>query len=134
MYWPSIGTTTTGSLSTQDQAAFNRDIWVNARQIEERWRENQDELTAPQKTVLARAYDHCARTLFGVDQELYSRAAARVRMLAPSEVSRRLESYVRAEKWIGYSVSSTLERSRQKTMHYLKSILRPLYHAVWSKR
>jgi glycosyltransferase involved in cell wall biosynthesis len=122
-----------GSLSTQDFSIFDRDVWVNARQIEERWRENQDELTAPQKKVLARAYDHCARTLFGVDQELYSRAAARVRMLAPSEVSRRLENYVRAEKWIGYSVSSTLERSRQKTVHYLKSTLRLLYLAVRSR-
>jgi glycosyltransferase involved in cell wall biosynthesis len=115
-----------GSLSTQDQHAFNRDIWVNARQIEERWREQQEELTDAQKKALAKAYNHCALSFFGVDQGLYTRAVSRLRRLAPTEASDRLEKYVHAEQWLGYRFASVVENSREAAIRGMKRVLRPL--------
>ena len=117
-----------GSLSTQDQEAFNRDIWVNARQIEERWRTQQGTPTDPQKKALADVYDHCARTFFGVDRALYAQAARRVEALAPETRSDRLARYAWSAERFGYSLSSRAERARQQCLRRAKAALRPLYH------
>ena len=119
-----------GSLSTQNQEAFNRDIWVNARQIEERWRDRQAGLTSPQKKALAKAYNHCALNFFGVDRSLYTQAVSRLRRLAPTEASDRLGQYVRAERWLGYAVASVLENSRKKAIRRVKSALRSLQETL----
>jgi glycosyltransferase involved in cell wall biosynthesis len=120
-----------GSLSTQDQAAFNRDIWVNARQIEERWRRGQDGgLTADQERALASVYDHCARSFFGVDHALYEQALRRVEALAPEEKSDQLARYARAVEQVGYTVSSRIEQIRQQCLRRAKDGLRPLYHKL----
>ncbi|WP_162899548.1 glycosyltransferase family 2 protein [Salinibacter ruber] len=116
-----------GSLSTQDQNAFNRDIWVNARQIEERWRQKHGGLTDAQKKQLAGAYDHCARALFGVDRAIYTQALSRVRDIEPEKVSKRLKRYAYAERYIGYKASATIEELRQSGIRTAKSVLRPLY-------
>jgi hypothetical protein len=116
-----------GSLSTQDQVAFNHDIWVNARQIEERWRENQGKLTNAQKKQLGGAYDHCARALFGVDRAIYTQALSRVRDMKPEKVSKQLKRYACAEKYIGYKAATTMEELRQGWIRTAKSVLRPLY-------
>jgi glycosyltransferase involved in cell wall biosynthesis len=115
-----------GSLSTQNQETFNRDIWVNARQIEERWRDQQAGLTSPQKKALARAYNHCALNFFGVDRGLYTQAISRLRRLAPAEASDRLNRCVRLEQWFGYTAASVLETGREKAVRSLKNILRPI--------
>lgn len=120
------------SLSTQDEEAFNRDIWVNARQIEERWRKRQGHLTATQKTALAAVYDHCGRTLFGVNRSTYTQAVRRIKELDRQVLSDRLQMYRRAEEYFGYTLASRAERIRQSALTRGKALLRPLYRAVWS--
>lgn len=117
-----------GSLSSQDQHAFNRDIWVNARQIEERWRNQQRELTDAQKKVLASAYNHCARSLFGIDRTLYEQSVNRVLALAPHMASEQLQWYTKAERYLGYTVSARMERLRQKIAKEFKSFVRSFCH------
>jgi glycosyltransferase involved in cell wall biosynthesis len=119
-----------GSLSSQDKHAFNRDIWVNARQIEERWRENQGKLTNAQKTQLAGAYDHCARALFGVDRAIYTQALSRVRDIKPEKVSKQLKRYACAERCIGYKAAAAIEELRKRGIEKTKSVLRPLYEVL----
>ncbi|WP_263831189.1 glycosyltransferase family 2 protein [Salinibacter sp.] len=119
-----------GSLSTQDQEAFNRDIWVNARQIEGRWRQKHGGLTDAQKEQLAGAYDHCARALFGVDRAIYTQALSRVRDMKPEKVSKRLERYAYAERYIGYKAAAAIEELRQSGIERTRSVLRPLYQAL----
>ncbi len=119
------------SLSTQDEEAFNRDIWVNARQIEERWRACQGGLTGPQKEALAAVYDHCGRTLFGTDRIIYTQAVQRISELGVYTVSDQLERYRSAEQVLGYSMASRLEQMRQMALQEAKDLLRPLYKTVW---
>jgi glycosyltransferase involved in cell wall biosynthesis len=119
-----------GSLSTQDQVAFNHDIWVNARQIEERWRENQGKLTNAQRKQLAGAYDHCARTLFGIDRAIYTQALSRVQEMSPKKMSRQLERYACLEQRIGYKAAATMEKLRQRGVRRTKTVLRPLYETL----
>jgi glycosyltransferase involved in cell wall biosynthesis len=119
-----------GSLSTTDQRAFHRDIWVNARQIEERWRERQGRLAASQKTALAAVYDHCGRALFGLDRTIYTQAVHRIEELDPGALSDQLEMYRSAEKMIVYPLESRAEQTRQTVLKRGKDLLRPLYHAV----
>jgi glycosyltransferase involved in cell wall biosynthesis len=119
-----------GSLSTQDQAAFNRDIWMNARQIEERWRAHQGALTADQEQALASVYDHCARSFFGVDRVLFEQASHRVEILASKKKSEQLDRYARAVEQVGYTVSSRIEQIRQGCLRRVKDGLRPLYHKI----
>lgn len=95
-----------GSLSTSDNRAFNRDIWVNARQIEERWRRDQGRLTSSQKVALASVYDHCARSFFGVDRVRYIQAVRRLNHLGEEETSEELKRYTVAEDWFGYKIAS----------------------------
>jgi len=119
-----------GSLSTDDQYAFHHDIWVNARQIEERWRQKQGGLTDAQMEQLAGAYEHCARTLFGVDRAIYTQALSRVRDMKPEKVSKRLKRYAYLERRIGYKAAATMERLRQRGIRKTKSALRPMYEAL----
>ncbi|MBB4070342.1 glycosyltransferase involved in cell wall biosynthesis [Salinibacter ruber] len=119
-----------GSLSSQDKHAFNCDVWVNARQIEERWRERQEGLTDTQKERLAGAYDYCARALFGVDRAIYTQALSRVRDMKPEKVSKRLKRYARAERYIGYKAAAAIEELRKRGIEKTKSVLRPLYEVL----
>ncbi len=119
-----------GSLSTNDRRAFNRDIWVNARQIEERWRECQGQLTGAQREALAAVYDHCGRTLFGVDRAIYFQAVRRVKKLDVSALSDRLRMYRHAEKMLGYTLASRAEELRKSALKSGKAVLRPLYNTV----
>jgi len=119
-----------GSLSTTDQCAFHRDIWVNARQIEERWRERQGYLTAAQKTALAAVYDHCGRALFGLDRAIYTQAVQRIEELDAGALSDRLEMYRSAEKILGHPLASRAEQIRQTVLEKGKDMLRPLYRAI----
>lgn len=117
------------SLSSR-KAPFHRDIWVNAREIEDRWREHQEELTDAQKKALASVYDHCARFFFGVDRRLYMQARERAETLAPSERSEQLKKYVWREERFGYTFSARAEQRRQQAIRGVKALLRPLYERI----
>lgn len=104
------------SLSTRDQFAFNRDVWVNARQTEDRWRDRQGELTGEQKRALAKVYDHCARSFFGRDRRRYMQAVKRIEALDPQAMSEGLRTKVAAARRWGYRVASTWARLRERIM------------------
>lgn len=119
-----------GSLSSSDSVAFDRDIWVNAREIEDRWQERDGTLSEEQKQALSAVYDHCARSFFGVDYVLYAQAVARIDALTPGDYSDRLARYETARRRLGYRRASRAERLRQRAVQNLKSALRPLYYAL----
>lgn len=96
-----------GSLSTQDQGAFNRDIWVNARQIEERWRTKQaNGLSVEQEEALAAVYEHCAKAFFGFDRALFAQALTRAKSLCAGAVSNYLRLYTVLRKVMGYGIAT----------------------------
>jgi hypothetical protein len=116
-----------GSLSTQDQHAFNRDIWVNARQIEERWREERKGLTEARRRILSNVYDHCARFFFGEDQVVFEQAVQRIGLLDPGQMSATVERYLLGKKILGYKKSSTVKGkvdfAKSKAKNLVKEII-----------
>jgi len=73
-----------GSLSTANSAAFNRDVLENAIEIEQRWRGSSNPegaLTDEQRAALLLAYRHCAENLFRGDERLFQRACVRLEAL-----------------------------------------------------
>jgi glycosyltransferase involved in cell wall biosynthesis len=119
-----------GSLSSSDSKSFNRDIWVNAREVEDRWRERDGSLSEEQKHALSSVYDHCARSFFGVDRVLYEQAVARIDALTPGAFSDHLARYETARHWFGYGFSSRAETLRETVVCKIKAVLRPLYYAL----
>jgi glycosyltransferase involved in cell wall biosynthesis len=119
-----------GSLSTQDQAAFNRDIWVNARQIEDRWRGRQRELSDAEREALANVYDHCARFFLGVDHCLYAQSVTRAKNMAAEELSGQLKIYVQLESIVGYRATAYVKRMNKKTEKTIKKYLREIVSVV----
>ena len=99
-----------GSLSTQNRLAFHRDVWVNVRQIEERWRKRDGRLSEEQRDTLARAYDYCARSFFPEDEVLFRQAADRAYRLRPHGRSRKLSRYQTLVRLLGYSFPSAVRR------------------------
>jgi glycosyltransferase involved in cell wall biosynthesis len=112
------------SLSTHSQYAFTRDIWVNARQVEDRWRKRDGTLSSEQREALAKVYDHCARAFFGEDRRQFRQAAARVRRLSASVQSSKLERRMQLAKVLGYEVASFIFRKRDDIKKRIKSIIR----------
>lgn len=95
----------TGSLSHSDPAGFDRDCFINASEIEARWRAN-DGVTAARRAALLRTYLYVARGAYQRDRAMFETAVAALERVQPGYVPdcprhlalvSRLVGYPRAE-------------------------------------
>lgn len=90
-----------GSLSKKDWFAFHRDIYNNAKEVEQIWR-NQGGLTKECKDALLFVYGYLGRATFKKDQEMFELVLKKLKELTPRYIPKKPKHLRLVSQIVGY--------------------------------
>lgn len=112
---------TSGSASSRDPFAFNRDVYRNALEIEAWWRTHGG-LTAAREAAVVRVLEHVAQASYESHRPLFEQALADLERLQPSYRPHQPRSLALMSRLVGYRRAQALALSLQRG----KKAIRPL--------
>jgi glycosyltransferase involved in cell wall biosynthesis len=96
-----------GSLSKRDPAAFVRDVYVNAREVEAWWEEHGG-LTRERKQAVITVLSYVARASYEYDASMFEAACSRLEHLRPGFVPDAPRQLAVASRLVGYRRAEAL--------------------------
>ena len=96
-----------GSLSRRSKAAFTRDVYRNAKEVEQWWREHAG-ITDPRKEALAECLGYVARATYDRDPETFEAAVKDLERLYPDYAPAGPLHFRVASKLFGYRQAESL--------------------------
>jgi glycosyltransferase involved in cell wall biosynthesis len=109
-------------LSQSDPIAFVRDIYTNAREVDEWWQQNGG-ITDKRKDALVQVYGYVSHATFKRDPETFEKAYAILRRLTPRYIPKSPRHYKYSSYFIGFKNTEHLAYWYRQIKSLFKNVL-----------